>query len=83
MSGERGTLGQPLTERERQVLAGMAAGRTNNQIGRHLFITEDSVKTFARRLFRKLGARDRAHAVALGYDQGALTAGAGGGGDRG
>jgi len=60
--------GQPmLTERELEVLAGMCAGRSNSEIGRSLFLSEDTVKTHARRLFRKLGAVDRAHAVALGY----------------
>lgn len=56
-----------LTERELEVLAGMCEGRSNAEIGRSLFLSEDTVKTHARRLFRKLGALDRAHAVALGY----------------
>lgn len=56
-----------LTERERQVLDGMAAGKSNGEIGRDLYLSEDTVKTHARRLFRKLGAADRAQAVALGF----------------
>ncbi|MHB1613784.1 MAG: response regulator transcription factor [Actinomycetes bacterium] len=56
-----------LTEREYQVLAGMSRGRSNAEIGRELFLSEDTVKTHARRLFRKIGAGDRAHAVALGF----------------
>jgi len=56
-----------LTERELQVLRGMSQGRSNAQIGRELFLSEDTVKTHARRLFRKLGAADRAQAVALGF----------------
>jgi DNA-binding NarL/FixJ family response regulator len=56
-----------LTERERQVLDGMAAGKSNGEIGRELYLSEDTVKTHARRLFRKLGAADRAQAVALGF----------------
>ena len=60
----------PLTERERQVLDGMSRGRTNNEIGRELFLSEDTVKTHARRLFRKLGVNDRAQAVALGFRSG-------------
>jgi len=60
--------GRPmLTERELDVLAGMCEGRSNAEIGRSLFLSEDTVKTHARRLFKKLGAVDRAHAVALGY----------------
>ena len=56
-----------LTERELQVLTGMGRGRSNAEIGRELFLSEDTVKTHARRLFRKLGAADRAHAVAKGF----------------
>ena len=60
--------GRPmLTERELEVLAGMCEGRSNAEIGQSLFLSEDTVKTHARRLFKKLGAVDRAHAVALGY----------------
>jgi DNA-binding NarL/FixJ family response regulator len=62
-----------LTHRELQVLQGMSGGRSNNEIGRHLYLAEDTVKTHARRLFSKLGARDRAHAVALGLRHSLLT----------
>lgn len=61
-----------LTEREIQVLRGMSEGRSNNHIGRDLFLSEDTIKTHARRLFSKLGANDRAHAVALGLRRGHL-----------
>jgi len=57
----------PLTERELQVLRGMGRGRSNAEIGRELYLSEDTVKTHARRLFRKLGAADRAQAVAMGF----------------
>jgi DNA-binding NarL/FixJ family response regulator len=57
----------PLTEREMQVLTGMSRGRSNAEIGKELFLSEDTVKTHARRLFRKLGAADRAQAVAVGF----------------
>ena len=56
-----------LTEREMQVLGGMSRGRSNAEIGKELYLSEDTVKTHARRLFRKLGAADRAQAVALGF----------------
>jgi DNA-binding NarL/FixJ family response regulator len=62
-----------LTERELQVLRGMAEGKSNAEIGRELYVSEDTVKTHARRLFRKLRARDRAHAVAVGFRSGALS----------
>jgi len=56
-----------LSEREQQVLTGMSRGRSNAEIGRELFLSEDTIKTHARRLFRKLGAADRAQAVAIGF----------------
>jgi DNA-binding NarL/FixJ family response regulator len=62
-----------LTERELQVLRGMAAGRSNAEIGRSLYLSEDTIKTHARRLFRKLGVNDRAKAVALGFRQGFVS----------
>jgi DNA-binding NarL/FixJ family response regulator len=61
-----------LTERELQVLRGMADGKSNAEIGRELFVSEDTVKTHARRLFRKLGAADRAQAVAVGFRWGLI-----------
>ncbi|MGC4787372.1 response regulator transcription factor [Micromonospora sp. DT178] len=72
--GPRGGRSQVgLTERELQVLLGMAEGKSNAEIGRELFVSEDTVKTHARRLFRKLGARDRAHAVAAGFRAGLVA----------
>jgi DNA-binding NarL/FixJ family response regulator len=75
--GQRGARGGRsqigLTERELQVLLGMAEGKSNAEIGRELFVSEDTVKTHARRLFRKLGARDRAHAVAAGFRAGLVA----------
>jgi DNA-binding NarL/FixJ family response regulator len=62
-----------LTERERQVLTGMAGGKSNAQIGRDLYLSEDTIKTHARRLFRKLDVGDRAHAVAAGFRYGLVN----------
>ena len=62
-----------LTEREVRILQGMSRGRSNREIGRELSLSEDTVKTNARGLFGKLGARDRAHAVAIGLRTGLLT----------
>jgi DNA-binding NarL/FixJ family response regulator len=70
LAGAGGPRPPSLTERELQVLRGMADGKSNAEIGRELFVSEDTVKTHARRLFRKLGARDRAHAVASGFRTG-------------
>lgn len=64
--------GADLTKRELEVLSGMSHGRSNAQIGADLFLSEDTVKTHARRLFRKLGASDRAQAVAIGLRRGLI-----------
>lgn len=65
--------GPALTERELQVLRGMSRGRSNAEIGRALYLSEDTIKTHARRLFRKLGVNDRAQAVALGFRRGLVS----------
>jgi DNA-binding NarL/FixJ family response regulator len=69
---EKRVAGIELTKREMEVLIGMSHGRSNAQIGADLFLSEDTVKTHARRLFRKLGAADRAQAVAMGLRQGLI-----------
>jgi DNA-binding NarL/FixJ family response regulator len=51
----------------------MSQGMSNAEIGRELYLSEDTVKTHARRLFRKLGVGDRAQAVALGFRRGFVT----------
>jgi DNA-binding NarL/FixJ family response regulator len=62
-----------VTERELQVLRGMSEGKSNGQIGRELYLAEDTVKTHARRIFRKLRVKDRAEAVAQGFRCGYVT----------
>jgi len=62
-----------LTERELQVLRGMSQGKSNGQIGRELYLSEDTVKTHARRLFRKMHVTDRAEAVAHGFRRGLVS----------
>lgn len=57
-------LGQ-LSVREFDVLAEMAKGMDNQRIAHRLFISNDTVKTHVKAILRKLGARDRAHAVAM------------------
>src|SRR5215211_3555737 len=55
----------PLTRRESDVLDELIQGQSNRQIGKNLFISEDTVKSHVKAILRKLGARDRAHAVSL------------------
>jgi DNA-binding NarL/FixJ family response regulator len=74
----RSTVREPATAaalsmREMQVLTGMSQGKSNAQIGRELYLSEDTIKTHARRLFRKLGAKDRAEAVAIGFRRGVMS----------
>ncbi|WP_370500419.1 response regulator transcription factor [Mycolicibacterium sp. jd] len=55
---------EALTSRESEVLQAMAAGRTNAQIAAALFVAENTVKSHAKSIFRKLGSTTRTQAVA-------------------
>ncbi len=59
-----------LTQRESEVLALMVRGLSNRAIGQKLFIGEDTVKSHARGLYRKLGVQDRAQAIATALREG-------------
>jgi DNA-binding NarL/FixJ family response regulator len=59
-----------LTEREREVLAHMAAGRSNTEIARELVLSEATVKTHVGHILTKLGVRDRVQAVIVAYENG-------------
>jgi len=61
-----------ITAREREVLAKVAAGESNKEIGDQLGIAEATVKVFMGRIFAKLDARDRAHAVFLAIKRGII-----------
>lgn len=61
-----------LTERERAILELVAAGRTNEEIGRQVHLSPATVKTHLRHVFDKLGAADRASAVAEGMRRGII-----------
>lgn len=61
-----------LTAREIEVLEGVAAGLSNAEIGRRLFIGEATVKTHLLRLFQKLGVDDRTRAVTVAMERGIL-----------
>jgi len=61
-----------LTSRELEVLAAVARGLTNAQIGAELFIAEATVKTHLLRVFAKLGVDDRTRAVTAAIERGFL-----------
>lgn len=57
-----------ITRREHQVLELIAEGLSNRQIGERIFVTENTVKTHAYRLFDKLGVNSRVQAVQRGRE---------------
>jgi DNA-binding NarL/FixJ family response regulator len=59
-----------LTEREREVVALVAKGMSNVEIGRALFMSPATAKTHAGRAMLKVGARDRAQLVVFAYETG-------------
>ena len=59
-----------LSEREREVLAMIGAGRSNTEIAEALVISMSTVKTHVRHVFAKHGLRDRAQAVVAAHDAG-------------
>lgn len=65
---------QILSRRELQILAFVARGKSNKEIGENLFIAEHTVRAHLRAAVQKLGARNRASAVHLAVQQGLLSA---------
>ena len=59
-----------LTPREAEVLRLIAAGQSNREIARTLFVSEATVKTHVNRIFAKTGSRDRAQAIRYAYTHG-------------
>jgi LuxR family maltose regulon positive regulatory protein len=70
-AGPAPTPGEPtesLTEREIEVLRFFAAGLTNAAIARRLFVSQNTVKWYAKNIYRKLDVHSRAEALARAYE---------------
>lgn len=61
-----------LTDREREILTGIAQGQSNAEIAGQLSLSEGTVKNHVSHILSKLNARDRAHAVRLAVEWGLL-----------
>lgn len=60
--------------RQRDVLARVSEGWTNQQVARHLGCTEGAVKAILQQLFRKIGVRKRAQIVRVAFEKGLIDA---------
>jgi DNA-binding NarL/FixJ family response regulator len=67
-AGSTGLAG--LTDREREVVALVATGMSNDDIARHLVVSPHTAKTHVNRAMTKIGARDRAQLVIAAYEAG-------------
>ncbi|GAA3698277.1 response regulator transcription factor [Nonomuraea antimicrobica] len=64
-----------LTDREREILALVALGLSNNDIGARLYLSPSTAKTHVNRAMTKLGVRDRAQLVVIAYQTGLVRPG--------
>jgi DNA-binding NarL/FixJ family response regulator len=75
VAAERWVAVNELTEREREVLVHIARGLTNAEIAAELYVSSETVRTHVKRVYQKVGARDRAQAVIAAYETGIVTRG--------
>jgi DNA-binding NarL/FixJ family response regulator len=62
-----------LTDKEREIFAAVARGRSNTEIAALVFASESTVKTHVGGILRKLGLRDRVQIVVFAYEHGLVT----------
>jgi DNA-binding NarL/FixJ family response regulator len=74
LAGELAARGErpALTQREREVLRGLAEGYTHAEIGAQLFLSAETVRGHVRSATTRLGARSRTHAVVMAVREGLL-----------
>lgn len=65
----------PLTERERDILEQVAAGRSNKQIAARLMLSERTIKYYLTRVYRKLGVAGRREAAEFAHEHGLVEPG--------
>ncbi|GEM_PF-4045693 len=80
LQNERGPVGdghdgEQLTPRERQMLRLIASGLTNKEIAESLYLSDNSVKSYVRNAYRKIGVNTRSRAVIWWYENHQLGAG--------
>ena len=66
--------GAALSRRERVVLSELAYGRSTDEIAEKLVVSPHTIRTHVKNVMRKLDARTRAHAVAIGMREGLIDA---------
>jgi DNA-binding NarL/FixJ family response regulator len=66
---------EQLTDREREVMALVGEGLSNDEIAWRLFVSPATAKTHVSRAMVKLGARDRAQLVVFAYESGLVRPG--------
>ena len=64
--------GNTLSERECEVLEQIARGHSIDDISADLFLSPHTVRTHIKNILRKMGARTRAHAVAMAISEGLI-----------
>jgi DNA-binding NarL/FixJ family response regulator len=66
-------VGANLSKREQSILELVAQGLTDIEIANEIGLSQYTVKTHIRRVYEKLAAKNRPHAVTLGFQQGLLS----------
>ena len=71
-NGASTRLEDPLSERELEVLTLLATGKTNSEVAGDLFVSVGTVKSHTGNIYRKLGAKNRAEALARARELGLI-----------